>query len=119
MRVAAFLSIAVYAVALSFLTYMMLMWDNKGTRSIWEKDFTDWVIITWLFVATTIVFTSLALLATRNRNQPFFFQLVVIVFVVNSIGVLFSLQGEPILAIPQVVLGAGILCLHRARKSES
>ena len=47
-----------YALAVFSMAIFVLMWDNKGTKSFWDKNFNDWLTLIWLLSVTLISFLS-------------------------------------------------------------
>jgi uncharacterized membrane protein YqhA len=108
-RIAAIL-IAIYGLAISFLTYFMFMWDNKGTKSIWDKSITDWAVTIWLAVASLIVWLAVIKCTSNKYINATLIYVLGAIFVVHLLAVMFQAENEAIyyLGIPHLFLGAGL-----------
>lgn len=115
-RTIAAILISIYGLAISFLTYFMFMWDNKGTRSIWDKSTTDWAVTTWLAVASSIVWFAVIKCSSTKYVKTTLVYVLGTVFIVHSLAVAFHAENEAIyyLGAPHLFLGVGLYLWWRS-----
>ena len=115
-RIIASILIAIYGLAISFLTYFMFMWDNKGTKSIWYKSITDWSVTIWLALASLIVWLAVIKCATPKYKKLTLVYILGAVFVVHLLAVVFQAKNGAIyyLGVPHLFLGVGLYLWWRS-----
>ena len=115
-RIIAAIFIAIYGVAISLLAYFMFMWDNKGTKSIWDKSVTDWAVTIWLAVASPIVWFAVIKCASPKYIKSTFIYVLGVILSVHFLAVLSQAKNEAIyyLGAPHLFLGVGLYLWWRS-----
>ena len=115
-RAIAAMLIAIYGLAISFLAYFMFMWDNKGTKSIWDKSITDWVVTIWLAVASLFVWIAVIKCASPKYIKSTFIYVLGAILFMHLLIVLSQAKNEAIyyLGGPHLFLGVGLYLWWRS-----
>ena len=108
--------IAIYGLAISFLTYFMFMWDNKGTKSIWDKSIVDWAVTIWLALASLIVWLAVIKCASTKYIKTSLLYVLGVIFVAHLLAVALQAENEAVyyLSVPHLFLGAGLYLWWRS-----
>lgn len=103
--------VGLYGVVLLILFSFTFFWNNKGASSIWEKSYADWLLVTWLAVATIIVlYGAIYCLSNKVKTRlPLLF--VGVVLFVNVILLVARSSGEAVmyLGVPHLIAGLGFV----------
>ncbi|EAT13600.1 hypothetical protein HF888_09160 [Bermanella marisrubri] len=115
-RTIAAMLIAGYGLAISFLTYFMFMWDNKGAKSIWDKSIIDWAVTIWLAVASLVVWYAVIKCASTKYIQLSLLYVLAVIFVAHLLVVAIKAEDEAIyyLGSPHLFLGLGFYLWWRS-----
>lgn len=108
--------LAVYGLAISFLTYFMFMWDNKGEKSNWDKSIIDWTVTIWLAVASLVVWYAVIKCASTKYIQLSLLYVLAVIFVAHLLVVAIQAQNGAIfyLGAPHLFLGLGLYLWWRS-----
>lgn len=115
-RTIASMLLAVYGLAISFLTYFMFMWDNKGEKSNWDKSIIDWTVTIWLAVASLVVWYAVIKCASTKYIQLSLLYVLAVIFVAHLLVVAIQAQNGAIfyLGAPHLFLGLGLYLWWRS-----
>ncbi|WP_461480703.1 hypothetical protein [Porticoccus sp.] len=115
-RTIAAMLIAVYGLAISFLTYFMFMWDNKGAKSIWDKSIIDWAVIIWLIAASLVVWYAVIKCVSTKYIRLSVLYVLAVIFIAHLLMMAIQAQNEAIyyLGAPHLFLGLGLYLWWRS-----
>jgi hypothetical protein len=80
---------SLYALVTFFLASFVLMWNNKGAASIWDKSSNDWVSLLWLLTVSIISSLS-ARHCYRNKHINYILLICLLIAVIVNMAYVFS-----------------------------
>lgn len=63
-------ALAIYGTVVGFVGLFVMLWDNKGTGSMWHKPPEDWLVVLWCLSCSVLAFVAMraCLVALGDRR---------------------------------------------------